>query len=68
MVNEEVMTCWRCGFRILRGNLMKTKGICPKCKVTVLVKEFSTFGIDPKLIKQGEKYLDAVKRIVGEVT
>lgn len=66
-MSEDILRCWKCGYKLLKYQLMKTKGICPKDKKTVLVKEFSLSGIDPKLILPGERYQDAVTRLTAGV-
>ena len=59
---DEIVRC-PCGFKSVKSGLIKTKGICPKCKSITLAPEYSTFGVDPKQISNTERYEDAYRRL-----
>ena len=31
-MSEEIVSCWNCGFKMVKSQLYKSEGSCPRCK------------------------------------
>jgi len=44
VVQEEIIRCPECMFQLVREQLRKTSGWCPKCDNVELIPDFNSFG------------------------